>query len=128
MLSRRPLQAWLERAERAAAARAAGRAAVGAGGGMNVKPWEIYFEELNLLEVIGEGSFGRVFLARWHEVDVAVKVLIAGGISDIAARLTLSHPLLASLQAVRARGAAAAAAAACEGAVGCRRALPCAPR
>ena len=33
------------------------------------------YRELTFLKQIGEGSFGRVYMARWRETTVAVKVL-----------------------------------------------------
>ena len=54
----------------------------------------------------GEGSFGAVYKATWHQVPVAVKVLLStspdayGGSQKEAAEraLTLSSPVLANLQ------------------------------
>jgi serine/threonine protein kinase len=37
--------------------------------------WPIMYRELTFLKQIGEGSFGRVYMARWRETTVAVKVL-----------------------------------------------------
>lgn len=37
--------------------------------------WPIMYKELTFLKQIGEGSFGRVYMARWRETTVAVKVL-----------------------------------------------------
>ena len=34
-------------------------------------------DEYHLAEQIGEGSFGKVYLAKWRETTVAVKVLIS---------------------------------------------------
>jgi serine/threonine protein kinase len=39
------------------------------------------YKELTFLKQIGEGSFGRVYMARWRETTVAVKVL-AGHVCD----------------------------------------------
>lgn len=36
---------------------------------------EIAFESITFLKTIGEGSYGRVYLAQWDEAEVAVKVL-----------------------------------------------------
>ncbi|KAL4855412.1 Importin-5 [Chlorella vulgaris] len=38
--------------------------------------WEVEFKDITMLKPIGEGAFGRVFLARWHQIIVACKVLI----------------------------------------------------
>jgi predicted Ser/Thr protein kinase len=43
--------------------------------------WEVQWEELELERLIGGGSFGRVYLARWKETEVAVKVRRAAGSS-----------------------------------------------
>ncbi len=37
---------------------------------------QIMYRELTFLKQIGEGSFGRVYMARWRETTVAVKVLL----------------------------------------------------
>ena len=47
---------------------------------------DVPFSELELLAPIGEGAFGRVWLARWGETAVAVKVL------DAAAAAAASAP------------------------------------
>jgi serine/threonine protein kinase len=58
---------------------------------------------------IGEGSFGRVYLAKWHETFVAVKLLLNTGVDvedmEAAAELaiSLSNPILTNLVQVRAR-------------------------
>jgi serine/threonine protein kinase len=43
--------------------------------------WLIDFSALALVRVVGEGAFGQVYLARWQETDVAVKVMssLSGG-------------------------------------------------
>lgn len=38
------------------------------------EPLEIDFNELDLVDVIGVGAFGKVYCARWREEEVAVKV------------------------------------------------------
>jgi serine/threonine protein kinase len=58
---------------------------------------------------IGEGSFGRVYLAKWRETLVAVKLLLNTGVDvedmEAAAELaiSLSNPVLFNLQQVQAR-------------------------
>lgn len=37
--------------------------------------WLIPYRELKLQKPIGEGAFGKVYLAQWQECDVAVKLL-----------------------------------------------------
>jgi len=37
--------------------------------------WQIEYSDLTLTRVIGEGAFGKVYLGRWHETDVAIKML-----------------------------------------------------
>ncbi|KAL4430024.1 hypothetical protein ABPG77_004394 [Micractinium sp. CCAP 211/92] len=44
--------------------------------GVNVAPWEVSYDQLVMTELIGEGSFGRVYMADFHSTTVAVKVLI----------------------------------------------------
>lgn len=38
--------------------------------------YEVAFAELTVLSIVGEGSFGKVYLARWNETPVALKVLV----------------------------------------------------
>lgn len=40
--------------------------------------WQIDYADLQMGDVIGEGSFGRVYRAKWRGSDVAVKQLISG--------------------------------------------------
>ena len=44
--------------------------------------WTVDYRELDVQKQIGEGSFGKVHLAKWRETTVAVKVLapLAGGV------------------------------------------------
>jgi serine/threonine protein kinase len=44
----------------------------------------VRFEELELIRRIGEGSYGRVYLALWRETFVAAKVLLAGVVDATA--------------------------------------------
>ena len=37
--------------------------------------WRIEYSDLTLARVVGEGAFGKVYLGRWHETDVAIKLL-----------------------------------------------------
>lgn len=50
--------------------------------------WQVAYNDLRLEKQIGEGSFGKVYLARWRETIVAVKVLSN---PDIAAWSTPPH-------------------------------------
>eukprot|EP00887_Chlorella_sp_A99_P004072 scaffold11.g4072.t1 len=45
------------------------------GGAGGATPWLIDFQDLTCSQVIGEGAFGKVFLGRWQETDVAIKML-----------------------------------------------------
>jgi serine/threonine protein kinase len=38
---------------------------------------QVQWKDLNIQRQIGEGSFGKVYLAKWRETTVAVKVLIS---------------------------------------------------
>ena len=44
---------------------------------------QVAYSDLNVQDQIGEGSFGRVYLAKWRETTVAVKVLAGSGPVDI---------------------------------------------
>lgn len=39
---------------------------------------QILWKDLNVQKQIGEGSFGKVYLAKWRETTVAAKVLLGG--------------------------------------------------
>ena len=49
--------------------------------GSTMQPWEIGWQELrgSFDAVLGEGSYGRVYLCTWHETPVAVKILLSTG-------------------------------------------------
>ena len=51
----------------------------GGGGGLkfseDASRWQIEYSDLTQTRVIGEGAFGKVYLGRWHETDVAIKYL-----------------------------------------------------
>ena len=49
---------------------------------LDVKMWTVAFNDLRMERQIGEGSFGRVFLAKWNETLVAVKILTSIGPID----------------------------------------------
>lgn len=74
--------------------------------GVDASAWTISFQELSLVKQIGEGSFGRVYLADWNATKVAVKLLLGPAASlidaDAAADMALSlhNPVLAALKTV----------------------------
>lgn len=37
--------------------------------------WMLDFKDLTLIRKIGEGAFGKVYLGRWQETEVAIKML-----------------------------------------------------
>ena len=55
--------------------------ALGAGGSNSLDAsWVVDFQDLQFFRSIGQGSFGTVYLGRWHETTVAIKVLAAQGV------------------------------------------------
>ncbi|KAL4457287.1 hypothetical protein ABPG75_012152 [Micractinium tetrahymenae] len=68
----------------------------------DISAWEIDFEDLQMQRTIGEGSFGKVYVAKWNETLVAVKVLLdveeaqKAAAPDVVWRL--SDPILRNLQ------------------------------
>ena len=62
---------------------------------------QVHMEEMHIQKQIGEGSFGKVYLAKWKETTVAVKILTnpnASSDDDFPTRLP--NPLLQSLEKV----------------------------
>lgn len=58
-------------------------------------------DEMQIQKQIGEGSFGKVYLAKWKETTVAVKILTStSGSSDDDFPTRLPNPLLQSLEKV----------------------------
>ncbi len=56
---------------------------------------------MQIQKQIGEGSFGKVYLAKWKETTVAVKILTnPNGSSDDDFPTRLPNPLLQSLEKV----------------------------
>lgn len=53
--------------------------------------WMIDFAELTQTRVIGEGAFGKVYLGKWHETDVAIKALTSLGALGISAGQVASY-------------------------------------
>ena len=41
--------------------------------------WNVPLSELQFSRVIGEGSFGKVYLGKWQETTVAIKILTSPG-------------------------------------------------
>lgn len=41
--------------------------------------WEVQWDELTIVRLIGHGSFGSVYLAEWNQTQVAAKVLVGKG-------------------------------------------------
>ena len=60
------------------------------------------YKDLDVQDQIGEGSFGRVYLAKWRETTVAVKVLAGAAPSpdDGEEELAQHRRLLQSLEKV----------------------------
>ena len=66
---------------------------------------QVHMEEMHIQKQIGEGSFGKVYLAKWKETTVAVKILTnPNSSSDDDFPTRLPNPLLQSLEKVRAPG------------------------
>jgi serine/threonine protein kinase len=53
--------------------------------------WMIDYSDLIQTQVIGEGAFGKVYLGKWHETDVAIKALTSLGALGIAAGKVASY-------------------------------------
>ena len=66
---------------------------------LDVKLWTLDFKDLKIEKQIGEGSFGRVYQAKWNETPVAVKILIGMGTmeEEDEQSMTLSSPVLNAL-------------------------------
>lgn len=79
-----------------------------AGSGAMHSLWQVNWRDLEIVRQIGEGSFGKVYLAKWRETTVAVKVLLSaslpneqdgGGSGDNGSSGSgADNPLLAGLQ------------------------------
>ena len=52
--------------------------------------WVVDFQDMQFFRAIGEGSFGTVYLGRWHETTVAIKVL-AQNKTGVQVELNPSH-------------------------------------
>ena len=53
--------------------------------------WMIDYADLTQTRVIGEGAFGKVYLGKWHETDVAIKALTSLGALGISAGQIASY-------------------------------------
>lgn len=60
--------------------------------------WELDWNRLMFIGPIGEGSFGKVYLAKWQGTQAAVKVLLAPERTSYADSLKLPPSLLRQLQ------------------------------
>lgn len=69
---------------------------------VDFRAWSVNFEDLRMQQVIGEGSYGKVYKAKLHETLVAVKVLLVYEEAQQAAERnalhTITDPIAASLQ------------------------------
>lgn len=69
---------------------------------IDIRPWTVNFDDLKMQKIIGEGSYGKVYAAKFHETLVAVKVLLdleeAQKTAGPDAVWTLSNPILFNLQ------------------------------
>ncbi|PRW32956.1 activating signal cointegrator 1 complex subunit 3 isoform B [Chlorella sorokiniana] len=82
---------------------------LGSSGGSQVQAWEMDWADLQLQAAIGSGSYGKVYLAHWGTIPVAVKVLLvpgtaganlaAPGAAQEALELALPPSALAELEA-----------------------------
>ena len=68
---------------------------------LDTTAWQIPYSELKFSRLIGEGSFGRVFLGKWRETTVAIKLLSRkslppkaedSGSSDLGCELSSNMP------------------------------------
>ena len=75
--------------------------------GSDLASWELNFRDLQIEHPVGEGSWGRVYKAKWHETPVAVKVLLdtaaagpggTGGSTRGASMVPATDPVLGRLQ------------------------------
>ncbi|GAB4822160.1 hypothetical protein N2152v2_009206 [Parachlorella kessleri] len=73
---------------------------------VDMQNWNVSFEDLRLNRKIGEGSFGKVYLASWRTTQVAVKLLAGSDAmnksnpSEAAAMvLSADNPVLVTLRA-----------------------------
>ena len=53
-----------------------------AGSGAMHALWQVNWRDLEIVRQIGEGSFGKVYLAKWRETTVAVKVLLSASLPN----------------------------------------------
>lgn len=51
---------------------------------VTMREWQVNRKEVKITNVIGKGQFGEVYLAKWKNVDVAVKMLKADQVEQLA--------------------------------------------
>lgn len=70
--------------------------------------WKIDFSALQMQQPIGEGSFGRVYAAKFHGAEVAVKVLLdpesGRDVLSSSTMMGMSQPIMSKLSKVGERG------------------------
>ncbi|KAL4447322.1 hypothetical protein ABPG77_007355 [Micractinium sp. CCAP 211/92] len=69
---------------------------------VDISAWRLNFLDLKIFHPLGEGSFGRVYLASYYETLVAIKILVSFDEKELEAQaaanlLSLSSPILAAL-------------------------------
>jgi len=65
-----------------------------------IASWELPIEEFFIERPIGQGSLGRVYLATWHQTQVAIKVLLmdSSTVNDTSSLLQSDSPTMALLE------------------------------
>jgi len=64
-----------------------------------LEAWELQFDELQIERAIGEGSWGKVYKARWQQTPVAVKILLDTSSSGAeSALIQANSPIIARLE------------------------------
>ncbi len=65
-----------------------------------MEPWLFKYKDISIIHPLGEGSFGKVYLAKWKETPVAIKMLISSSnpTASKAEALSLGSPDLAALR------------------------------
>ncbi|PRW32905.1 Prolyl 4-hydroxylase subunit alpha-2 isoform A [Chlorella sorokiniana] len=70
---------------------------------VDLTPWEVKYSDLTILRPLGEGSYGKVYLASMRETLCAVKLLLSTEDAAAAVRsgessISLSSPVMQALQ------------------------------